>query len=142
MAFAKTLLMNTIFYKGTLTAGCIWGAVTGLTPFFQPIEPAARWALGLGLGLTYATIGLLVSLLPDFHAPGGRRLWLQGVLTGLLYSAPGAVFTMAPYPLREDAPRYWKEFAAGGIRAFCLTLFFGAVVGATCGLARRRDQSY
>ena len=128
--------MNATFSKGPLLVGCAWGVVTGFTPFFQPIEPAARWALGLGLGLTYATVGLLVALLPDFHLPGGRR-WLQGGLTGLLYSVPGAVFTMAPYPLREDAPRYWKEFAAGGVRAFCLTLCFGAVVGATCGLARK-----
>ena len=126
--------------KGPVFVGCAWGVATGLTPFFQPIEPAARWALGLGLGLTYVTVGLLVSLLADFGSPGGRRLWLQGLLTGLLYSVPGAVFTMAPYPLRADAPRYWKEFAAGGLRAFCLTLFFGAVVGATCGLARKRER--
>ena len=133
--------MNPLSRKGPVLVGCLWGVVTGCTPFFQPIEPAARWALGLGLGLTYATIGLLVALLPDFNLPAGRRLWLQGALTGLLYSVPGAVFTMAPYPLREDAPRYWKEFAAGGGRAFCLTLCFGAVVGATCGLARRREAS-
>ena len=129
--------MFTRLQRGSLLVGCIWGVVTGSTPFFQPIEPAARWALGLGLGLTYATIGLLVALLP-FGPADGRRPWWQGGLTGLLYSVPSAVFTMAPYPLRSDAPRYWQEFAAGGVRAFCLTLFFGAVVGATCGLARRR----
>ena len=128
--------MPATFPKGPLIIGGVWGVVTGLTPFFQPIEPAARWALGLGLGLTYLAIGLLVALLP-YGAAVGRRLWRQGALTGLIYSVPGAVFTMAPYPLREDAPRYWKEFAAGGLRAFCLTLCFGAVVGATCGLARR-----
>ena len=130
--------MNLLFRRGPVLVGCAWGVFTGLTPFFQPIEPAARWALGLGLGLTYATIGVLTALLPDFGLPGGRRFWQQGALTGLLYSVPGAVFTMAPYPLREDAPRYWKEFAAGGLRAFCLTLVFGTVVGAACGLARRR----
>ena len=104
--------MNTSFSKGPLFVGCVWGVVTGLTPFFQPIEPAARWALGLGLGLTYATVGLLVGLLPDFHLPGGRR-WLQGGLTGLLYSVPGAVFTMAPYPLREDAPTLLERVRGG-----------------------------
>ena len=127
------------FPKGPVLVGCVWGVATGITPFFQPIEPAARWALGLGLGLTYATIGLLVALLP-FGSTGSRRRWLPGALTGLLYSVPGAVFTMAPYPLRADAPRYWQEFAAGGVRAFCLTLLFGTVVGATCGLARKRSS--
>ena len=129
--------MRSAFQKVPVLVGCAWGVVTGATPFFQPIEPVARWALGLGLGLTYATIGLLVALLP-FGPTDGRRAWWQGGLTGLLYSVPGAVFTMAPYPLRSDAPRYWQEFAAGGIRAFCLTLLFGAVVGTTCGWARRR----
>ena len=128
------------FQKAPVIVGCVWGVVTGATPFFQPIEPAARWALGVGLGLTYLTIGLLTALLPDFGAPGGRRLWLQSGLIGLFYSLPGAVFTMAPYPLRDDATPYWKEFAAGGFRAFCLTLFFGTVVGVTCGLTRKRSN--
>ena len=130
--------MTTNFHKGPLLVGCAWGVLTGITPFFQPIAPAARLALGLGLGLSYASIGALVAVLPDFGVGPGRR-WLQGALAGLLYSVPGAVFTMVPYPLREDAPRYWREFAAGGWRAFGLTLAFGAVVGATCGLARRRQ---
>lgn len=124
------------FHRGPWLVGCAWGVLTGATPFFQPIDPAARWALGLGLGLTYASIGVLVALLP-FGGAAGRRPWRQGALTGGLYSVPGAVFTMVPYPLREDAPRYWHEFAAGGERAFCLTLLFGAVVGMTCGLARK-----
>ena len=101
-----------------------------MTPFFQPIDPVARVALGLGLGLTYLSVGVLVAFL--VRAWQSRR-WLRGALVGLLYSVPGAVFTMAPYPLREDAPRYWREFAGGGPRAFCLTLGFGAVVGLTCG---------
>ena len=129
--------MNPHFYKGPVLAGCAWGLLTGATPFFQPLEPAARLALGLGLGLSYASIGLLVAVLPDFgHRPG--RFWRQGAVAGFFYSVPGAIFTMVPYPLREDVPRYWHEFAAGGWRAFGLTLAFGAVVGATCGWARRR----
>lgn len=125
------------FHKGPALVGCAWGLLTGSTPFFQPIEPAARFALGLGLGLSYASIGLLVTVLPDF-GNGQGRFWRQGALAGLLYSVPGAVFTMVPYPLRADAPRYWHEFAAGGWRAFGLTLVFGAVVGLTCGLARKQ----
>ena len=125
------------FRRGPLLVGCAWGLFTGATPFFQPIEPLARWTLGLGLGLTYASVGLLVALLP-FDNGTGRRAWLSGLVTGLLYSVPGAVFTMVPYPLREDAARYWHEFTAGGWRAFGLTLAFGAVVGTTCGLARKR----
>lgn len=130
--------MSPRLQKGPLLVGILWGVATGATPFFQPIEPAARWSLGLGLGFTYASVGLLVACLPTFVAPG-RRGWLQGALAGLLYSVPGAVFTTVPYPLREDAARYWREFAAGGLRAFCLTLLFGAFVGATCGLARRQS---
>ena len=90
----------------------------------------------MGLGLSYASIGLLVAALPDIGNGRGRG-WFQGAMAGLLYSVPGAIFTMVPYPLRDDAPRYWHEFAAGGGRAFLLTLAFGAVVGATCGLARK-----
>ena len=123
-------------HKGSVLVGLLWGLLVGATPFFQPLEPAARWALGLGLGLSYASVGLLVAVLPDFRL-GPVRRWRLGAVAGLLYSVPGAVFTMVPYPLREDAPRYWHEFAAGGWRAFGLTLAFGAVVGATCGLARR-----
>lgn len=132
--------MTSCFHRFSLAVGCVWGTATGVTPFFQPIDPAARWALGLGLGLTYVSIGLLVAVLPPFGAAAGKRWLGRGALVGLLYSVPGAVFTMAPYPLRADAPRYWKEFAAGGTRAFCLTLLFGALVGATCGLVRRERR--
>ena len=125
------------FRKGPLLVGCAWGILTGITPFFQPIDPAAHWALGLGLGLSYASIGLLVAILPEIGNGRGRG-WFQGAVAGLFYSVSGAVFTMVPYPLRDDAPRYWHEFAAGGVRALLLTLAFGAVVGATCGAARRR----
>ncbi len=130
--------MHTRFHKGSALVGLAWGLLVGATPFFQPLEFVARCTLGLGLGLSYASIGLLVAVLPEFSAGSGRR-WLPGAVAGLLYSVPGAVFTMVPYPLREDAPRYWHEFAAGGWRAFGLTLGFGMLVGATCGLARRRD---
>ena len=127
----------TRFHQGSALVGLAWGLLVGATPFFQPLDFTARCTLGLGLGLSYASVGLLVAVLPDFLLGLGRR-WLLGGMAGLLYSVPGAVFTMVPYPLRDDAPRYWREFAAGGWRAFGLTLAFGAVVGATCGLARRR----
>ncbi len=130
--------MQNLYQRGPLLVGLAWGLLVGVTPFFQPLELAARWTLGLGLGLSYASIGLLVAVLPDF---GSVRRWPSGGVAGLLYSVPGAVFTMVPYPLRADAPRYWREFAAGGWRAFALTLGFGAVVGATCGLARRRGPA-
>ena len=129
--------MYSRFHKGSALVGLAWGLLVGATPFFQPLDFTARCTLGLGLGLSYASIGLLVAVLPDFH-PQTRGRWLLGAVAGLLYSVPGAVFTMVPYPLRDDAPRYWREFAAGGWRAFGLTLGFGMLVGATCGLARRR----
>lgn len=131
--------MRSRFHQGPAFVGLFWGVLVGATPFFQPLEFGARLALGLGLGLSYASIGLLVAVLPGFRASPGRR-WRLGAITGLLYSVPGAVFTMVPYPLRADAPSYWREFAAGGWRAFGLTLGFGAVVGATCGWFRR-DES-
>ena len=131
--------MHKRFHKGSALVGLVWGLLVGATPFFQPLEFVARCTLGLGLGLSYASIGLLVAVLPEFQA-GPARPWRLGTLTGLLYSVPGAVFTMVPYPLRADAPRYWQEFAAGGWRAFGLTLGFGAIVGGTCGLARRRER--
>ena len=129
--------MQTRFHKSSALVGLAWGMLVGITPFFQPLDLTARCSLGLGLGLSYASIGLLVAVLPDFYT---ERRWLLGAVAGLLYSVPGAVFTMVPYPLRDDASRYWHEFAAGGWRAFGLTLCFGMVVGATCGLARRRDS--
>ncbi len=125
------------FRVGPLIIGCIWEVLTGITPSFQPIDPTARWSLGLGLGLSYASIGLLVAVLPEIGNGRGRG-WFQGAVAGLLYSVPGAVLTMVPYPLRDDAPPYWHEFAAGGGRAFLLTLIFGTVVRATCGAARKR----
>ncbi len=130
----EPLRPDTRISYGPILVGIGWGLLTGATPFFQPIEPAARLALGLGLGLTYLSVGVLVAFLVRANQ---TRRWLRGGLAGLLYSVPGAVFTMAPYPLREDAPRYWREFAGGGTRAFCLTLLFGAVVGVTSGLAVR-----
>lgn len=132
------MLMPTRFHKGPLLVGLVWGLRTGATPFFQPLELGARCALGLGLGLSYASVGLLMGVLPEFSSRPGRR-WLLGAVAGLLYSVPGAVFTMVPYLLRDDAPRYWHEFAAGGWRAFGLTLGFGTLVGVTCGLASRHS---
>ena len=125
------------FHRGSLLVGCAWAALTGITPFFKPLDLAARTKLGLGLAFPYASVGLLVAVLPDIGNGRGRG-WFQGAVAGLLYSVPSAVFTTVPYSLREDAPRYWHEFAAGGTRAFLLTLAFGALVGATCGMACKR----
>lgn len=116
--------------------GLLWGALAGLSPALQAeLDGRAKTSLGLGLALTYASVGLLVGLLPR---PARMHPALHGALTGIGYSVPGAVFTAVPYPLRDDAPRYWREFAAGGPRAFALTLLFGGLVGLTCGLARGR----
>ena len=119
-----------------LLLGLFWGALAGLSPALQAeLDGRAKTSLGLGLGLTYASVGLLVGLLPR---PARMPPAVHGLLAGVAYSVPGAVFTAVPYPLREDAPRYWREFAAGGPRAFALTLLFGGLVGLTCGLARGR----
>ena len=116
--------------------GLLWGALAGASPVLQAeLDARAKTTLGLGLGLTYASVGLLVGLLPR---PARMHPALHGRLAGGGYSVPGAVFTAVPYPLREDAPAYWREFAAGGPRAFALTLLFGGLVGLTCGLVRGR----
>jgi len=119
--------------------GLGWGLLMGSTPFFEPLGLKAQLTLGLGLMLTYASIGVLLDLLPFpsfVKCLGSKFRW--GALVGTLYSLPGAVFTMTPYPLTEDAPAYFREFASGGWRAFLLTLVFGAVVGGTAVLAKKK----
>jgi len=115
-------------------AGAGFGLLTAIGPWFQGLPSAAAAAFAAGLFLTYASIGLLVGLLPDF----GHRL-RTGALIGFLYSLPGAVFTAVPYPLAPDAPVYFREFVGGGPRALLLTLLFGALAGAVAGGARRRS---
>lgn len=114
-------------------AGAVFGLLTALGPWFQGLPWAAAAAFAAGLFLTYASIGLLVGILPDF----GRRI-RTGALVGLLYSVPGAVFTAVPYPLVEDAPAYYREFVGGGPRALILTLIFGSLAGAVAGGFRKQ----
>jgi hypothetical protein len=119
-----------------LAVGFVWGCLVGLTPFFEPISTEARLCLGLGLFSTYFSIGAFVTVIPTF-APRP----LLGAAIGFFYSIPGAIFTMTPYPLRDDAPAYFLEFASGGFRAFTLTLLFGTVVGLTCALAKPKSTT-
>ena len=115
-------------------AGAGFGILTAVGPWFQGLPWAAAAAFAAGLFLTYASIGLLVGLLPDF----GHR-FRTGALVGFLYSLPGAVFTAVPYPLASDAPAYYREFVGGGLRALLLTLFFGALAGAVAAGFRHRS---
>ena len=115
-------------------AGAGFGLLTSVGPWFQGLPWVAAAAFAAGLFLTYASIGLLVGLLPDF----GHR-FRTGAVLGLLYSLPGAVFTAVPYPLAPEAPAYYREFVGGGPRALLLTLLFGALAGAVAGGFRRRS---
>lgn len=118
--------------------GLGWGVLVGVTPFLEPIEAKAQLTLGLGLCLTYFSIGLLLDVIPLpfwVRSTGTKIFW--GAVFAALYSLPGAIFTMTPYPLAEDAPKYFLEFASGDWRAFGLTLAFGGVVGATSILGKR-----
>ena len=115
-------------------AGAGFGLLTAVGPWFQGLPWVAATAFAAGLFLTYASIGLLVGLLPDF----GHR-FRTGALIGFVYSLPGAVFTAVPYPLTPDAPAYYREFVGGGPRALLLTLLFGALAGAVAGGFRRRS---
>ena len=114
-------------------AGAGFGLLTAIGPWFQGLPWAAAAGFAGGLFLTYASIGLLVGILPGFGRPV-----VTGALIGLLYSVPGAVFTAVPYPLVEDAPAYYREFVGGGPRALILTLAFGSLAGAVAGWFRRR----
>jgi len=121
------------FDRHAAAAGAGFGLLTALGPWFQGLPLAAAAGFATGLFLTYASIGLLVGILPDF----GRRV-RTGALIGMLYSIPGAVFTAVPYPLVEDAPAYYREFVGGGPRALFLTLFFGSLAGAVAGWFRKK----
>jgi len=114
-----------------MIVGAVWGLLLSVSVWVQPIEPAAKWALGGGLFLNYTVLGALVMLLPT----RGPR-WVFGALVGLVYSLPGALFTAAPYPLREDIAPFWYQFASGGTFSFFATMISGCVVGLLCALPK------
>jgi hypothetical protein len=131
LAYRQSLVMT--FDIRALAAGAAFGLLTAIGPWFQGLPFAAAAGFAAGLFLTYASIGLLVGILPDF----GHRL-RTGALIGLLYSIPGAVFTAVPYPLVEDAPAYYREFVGGGPRAMILTLLFGSLAGTISAGSRKK----
>lgn len=119
-------------YAPILTAAA-FGLAVALTPVREPIELAAKLLFGLGLFLNYTSIGVLIALLPSF-----RPRWLFGLVVGIAYSLPGALFTAVPVPLREDAPLYFHSFMAGGLREAAMTLLVGIATGLFAGLSLRR----
>ena len=127
---------------GPIAAGLVLGLLLSLTPLSEAddLSGKALWTLGIGLGTTYLSVGILVAFLPAPAVVNKRRMagFLFGLLVGAAYSVPGAFFTMVPYPLSEDAASYWREFADGGVRAFLLTLGFGGIIGGLTGLFRKR----
>ncbi len=127
--------------KGSLfatIAGLAWGVFAGISPWLEEgLTAGAQVAMSLGLFTTYLSIGMLVAILPNCLGPG----WFFGLIIGVAYSVPGSIFVTVPYPLVEDAPQYYKEFAAGGMRAFWLTLAFGGAVGLTAGVRKKRIRS-
>lgn len=120
---------KSIFSWHPVLAGLVCGLVVGASPFAYELPFVDQALFGLGLVLTYTSIGILVALLPRL----GPR-WLFGLVVGGLYSVPGSVFVAVPYPLQTDAPDYYRNFAAGGVEEFTMTLIFGFVVGLICGL--------
>jgi hypothetical protein len=127
--------------SSTSLTGLAWGLLVGSTPFFQPIGLDAQLTLGMGLLLTYLSIGVLLDLMPlPRFVQGTCTKLLWGGVFGALYSLPGAIFTMTPYPLADDAPAYFREFASGGLRASFLTLAFSALVGLTALLPKKRQN--
>ena len=80
MTFCESSLPQSMipnFHRGSLLVGRAWAALTGITPFFKPLDLAARTELGLGLAFPYASVGLLVAVLPDIGNGRGRG-WFQG----------------------------------------------------------------
>lgn len=110
-------------------AGLVGGLLIGAAPFAYDLPVADQILFGLGLFLTYTSIGVLVALLPRI----GSR-WLFGLLLGALYSLPGSVLVAVPYPLRPDAHEFYRNFAAGGMEEFVMTMIYGMAVGLVCGL--------
>ena len=106
------------------------GLGIGASLFAFDLPWADQVLFGLGLWLTYASIGVLVTLLPRV----GPR-WAFGLCVGALYSLPGSVLVAVPYPLRADAHAFYHNFAAGGLEEFVMTLVYGSAVGLVCGLA-------
>lgn len=118
-----------------IIAGGACGLVVGASPFFYELPFIDQLHFGLGLLLTYTSIGALVTLLPRV----GPR-WLYGTAIGAIYSLPGSIFVAVPYPLVKDAPEYYRNFAAGGMEEFVMTFVYGLVVGLVCGLAMPRER--
>jgi hypothetical protein len=118
--------------RRSVLAGTIFGLLTAVGPWFQGLPLPAAALFSAGLLLTYASIGLLVAVLPSFSPQ-----FLFGAIVGFLYSVPGAFFTAVPYPLTADAPAYYREFVGGGPRALLLTLLFGSLAGAIAGFFRK-----
>ncbi|MBS1914312.1 MAG: hypothetical protein JST22_20145 [Bacteroidetes bacterium] len=117
-------------------AGTVGGLAIGVSPFAFRLPFADQLLFGLGLFLTYASIGVLVALIPRV-GPN----WLFGAVVGALYSLPGSILVAVPYPLRPDAPEYYTNFAAGGMKEFLTTFIYGLVVGLVCGLVIPRTEN-
>lgn len=110
-------------------AGTLAGLPVALSPYAYDLPALDQFHFGMGLFLTYASIGILVSLLPRI----GPR-WLFGIAIGFLYSLPGSILVAVPYPLVPDAPDYYRNFAAGGAEEFVMTMVYGMAVGLVAGL--------
>ena len=118
-----------------ISAGLIGGLAIGAAPFAYDLPLIDQVLFGLGLLLTYASIGFLVSFLPRV-GPG----WAFGLLVGGVYSLPGSIMVAVPYPLRSDAHDFYRNFAAGGAEEFVMTMIYGMAVGLVCGLVMPRDR--
>lgn len=112
-----------------IIAGLVAGLLMGIAPFAYALPLADQALFGLGLFLTYTSIGVLMAFLPRV----GPK-WLFGTLFGAVYSLPGSVLVAVPYPLREDAPSFYRNFAAGGLEEFIMTMVYGMVVGLVCAI--------
>lgn len=110
-------------------AGLLCGLLMGIAPFAYALPLLDQVLFGLGLFLTYTSIGVLIAFLPRVGPS-----WLFGIAFGAVYSLPGSVLVAVPYPLREDAPPFYHNFAAGGIEEFIMTMVYGMGVGLVCAL--------
>ena len=94
--------------RRSVLAGTLFGLLTAVGPWFQGLSFSAAALFSLGLLLTYASIGLLVAVLPSFSPA-----FLSGALWGFLYSVPGAFSPLSPIPSPPMRPPTTENLSAG-----------------------------
>ena len=101
--------------RRSVLAGTLFGLLTAFGPWFQGLSFTAAALFSLGLLLTYASIGLLVAVLPPF------LLSFSPVLSGASSTAFQAHFLpLSPIPSPPMRPPTIENLSAGAPVPFFL----------------------